>query len=264
VIDIVVSGIRGRMGQTLVRLAGERTDLRIVGGVDREAVGGPAAEPYGSTRIATADGCGALVEQADVVIDFSSAEGTAALLAGAGDALQGRALVVGTTGLSGETTRALEELASSVAVLTAANFSVGVNLLLGLAEQVAAALDGERFDVEIVEAHHRAKTDAPSGTALALGAAVAAGRGRPLDEVRRDSRSGDTGARPPGEVGFHAVRGGAVIGEHRVLFLGARETIELRHEALDRAVFADGALHAAAWLAGRPPGRYKMKHVLGL
>jgi 4-hydroxy-tetrahydrodipicolinate reductase len=238
--------------------------LRIVAGCGRERAAGVEAERYGCPEIVPFDDAADAMEMADVIIDFSNAAATRSLLESAGSALRGRAIVVGTTGLETATDQALQALSADAAVLVAANFSIGVNLLLRLTERVAAALDAERYDLEIVEAHHRLKVDAPSGTALAIGHAAAAGRATQLQQLRQDGRSGDTGERPVGQVGFHAVRGGGVVGEHRVLFLGARETIELRHEALDRSLFAEGALHAARWLAGRPPGRYHMNDVLGL
>ena len=157
----------------------------------------------------------------------------------------------------------LERAAERGAVLQAANFSVGVNLLLALAERAAAVL-GDDYDVEIVEAHHRRKADAPSGTALALGESVAAGRGVKLGEVRVDGRSGRPGERARGEIGFHALRGGEIVGEHEVAFIGAKERVTLGHVASDRALFAEGALRAARWIAGKPAGRYTMADVLGL
>jgi 4-hydroxy-tetrahydrodipicolinate reductase len=205
-----------------------------------------------------------VIRDVNVVIDFSAPAATRALATTHGDALAGRALVIGTTGLDDEEERALDALATRTAVLVAANFSVGVNLLLGLVERAARVLDAAYYDAEITETHHGGKADAPSGTALALGRAIAAGRGVALDEVRRDSRSGQTGERPRGEIGFHALRGGAVVGEHHVHFLGARERIELAHHAADRALFAEGALVAARWIDGRPPGRYTMSDVLDL
>lgn len=252
------------MGEALAHLARVRSDLRVIGGIAREAENGTADDRAGGGRIVTMVDAATLASEADVVIDFSGAAATADLLERATDALTGRALVVGTTGLSDDTQRRLDRLARHAAVLTAANFSIGVNLLVALSERVSAVLDAARYDVEIVEAHHGRKVDAPSGTALALGEAVARGRGQLLREVRRDGRSGETGERPEGEIGFHAVRGGGIVGEHIVMFMGARERIELRHDALDRSLFAEGALHAARWLAGRPPGRYGMHEVLGL
>lgn len=258
---IAICGIRGRMGQTLLRLAQERADTEVVGGLDRLDDAKPGTQD--ALRIVSIANSARVVSSADVVIDFSAAAATRELLEAAAEALAGRALVVGTTGLDEATEDMLDELSRSAAVLTAANFSLGVNLLLGLTTRVAASLDADGFDIEIVESHHRRKTDAPSGTALALAEAAAKGREEPLAKLRRDGRSGDTGARPTGEIGMHAVRGGGVIGEHRVLFIGERERVVLAHDALDRSVFGDGALHAARWLSGRRPGRYTMQHVLG-
>lgn len=261
---IAVNGAAGRMGRTIAALAREASDLDIVGGIDRQAMGDDAASAAGYPRIVTTADASSVVELADVVLDFSSPAGVAALLEGAGNALAGKALAVGTTGLGPAELERLAAAECRTAVLVAANFSVGVNLLLALAEQAARALPAEGYDVEIVEAHHRRKVDAPSGTALALGKAVAAGRGISLDGVRRDGRSGQTGQRPGGEIGFHALRGGEVAGDHHVYFLGGRERIELAHSASDRSLFAEGALVAARWLTGKPAGRYDMRKVLGL
>lgn len=280
---LVVSGATGRMGRAIADIAAEAGDIRIAGGLSREGdarttVGGAEAARSPSSRSAAApagaagprfplarpEAAGDLVRGADVVLDVSAPPFLARVLDAQGDALAGRALVVGTTGLDDALARRLEALAEKTAVLVAANFSVGVNLLEALVAEAARRLPAERYDVEIVEAHHGGKADAPSGTALALGRAAAAARGESLDERRRDGRSGRTGARPQGEIGFHAIRGGGVAGEHRVLFLGARERLELAHAATDRTLFAEGAVLAARWIAGREPGRYTMKQVLGL
>ncbi|CAN5665984.1 4-hydroxy-tetrahydrodipicolinate reductase [soil metagenome] len=258
-ISITICGITGRMGSTLVRLAGEHADLRVVGGIGRTG-----ADVAADIAVATVDNPAAALEGADVVIDFSTASATRALVDRAADQLAGRALVIGTTGLDAATQELIDRLAQRAAVLTAANFSVGVNLLEALCERVSAALDAAAYDVEIVEAHHARKVDAPSCTALVLAEAVARGRAQTLADVRRDGRTGETGARPTGEIGMHAIRGGDIVGEHSVLFIGSRERIELRHAAQDRALFADGALTAARWLAGRAPGRYTMRDVLDL
>ena len=261
---LAVGGATGRMGQTLARLAAADPSLQMVGGI---APAGSAAADAGADDgypvVRVPEAAADLLRQADVLLDFSAPELLPRLAALHPEALAGRALVVGTTGLGAEALALLDELARRAPVLHAANFSVGVNLLAALVEQATRAL-GEAFDVEIVEAHHRRKADAPSGTALQLGAAVARARGVPLDSARRDGRSGQSGERPRGEIGFHAVRGGDVVGEHRVLFLGERERLELAHLAGDRAVFAEGALRAARWLHGRPAGRYTMRQVLGL
>ena len=232
------------MGQTLTRLLASDTRFEFVGGIDAE-------------HPATAG----LIAQSDVIIDFSAVAGLESLLA---HDLDGKGLVVGTTGLTDDVQHKLASAAGRAAVLVAANFSVGVNLLLGLVEQAARVLPAEQYDVEIVEAHHNRKVDAPSGTALALGEAIARARDADLGQLRRDGRSGQAGARVAGEIAFHALRGGEIVGEHQVHFIGARERIELGHSAQDRGLFAEGALRAAAWIAGKPAGRYTMKDVLGL
>lgn len=257
---IAVSGVCGRMGQTVVRLAGAAGDFDIVGGIDREA----STNAYNVPRVDTIAGAADLIRQVDVIIDFSASEATEQLIAERKAELVGKALVIGTTGLGADTERALDALARQTAVLVAANFSVGVNLLLGLVESAARVLGPDQYDVEIVEVHHRHKADAPSGTAIAIGRAIAAARGVSLDDVRRDGRSGKTGARPDGEIGFHALRGGEIAGDHEVSFIGARETLALSHHAADRAIFAEGAIRAARWIAGKPAGRYTMKDVLGI
>lgn len=262
-LDLVVSGATGRMGRTLGRLIAEAEDLRALGGIAPEPPE-EGASAAGYPEILPVEEARELVRRAEVVIDFSAPEQLANLIDRCGESLAGRALLVGTTGLEDDIHQSLDTLAENTAILVAANFSVGVNLLLGLVEQAARALPADRYDIEIVEAHHRRKEDAPSGTALALGEAAARGRGRPLDELRQDGRSGRPGSRPDGEVGFHALRGGDVVGEHVVHLLGDRERIALSHSALSRDLFAEGALLAARWIATREPGRYSMKDVLGL
>lgn len=262
-LDLVVSGATGRMGQALSRLIAEAEDLRALGGISRDpASHDPAAAGY--PEIVSVQEADELVRRADVVLDFSAPDQLAALLGECSDALTGRALVVGTTGLDPGTEEQLRDLAGSAPVLVAANFSVGVNVLLGLVRSAAHALDAERYDIEIVETHHRHKEDAPSGTALALGEAAARGRNGNLDDLRRDGRSGRAGPRPSGEIGFHALRGGGVPGEHTVHLIGERERIILGHTALHRDLFADGALLAARWVAERGAGWYGMGDVLGL
>jgi 4-hydroxy-tetrahydrodipicolinate reductase len=263
-LNITISGVTGRMGQALTRLIAEAEDLRLVGGIAAGARSGNDARRLGCEHIEAIDDAARALEGADVCIDVSSAAALGALVAEHAAALRGRALVIGTTGFDDATLRVLAELASDSPVLVAANFSIGVHVLARLVEDAARLLGGDTFDVEIVEAHHRRKADAPSGTALLLAEAVAKARGVPLEEVRRDGRSGRTGERSTGEIGLHALRGGGVVGEHRVLLLGERERVELFHSALDRSVFAAGALHAARWLAGRAPGRYTMRDVIGL
>jgi 4-hydroxy-tetrahydrodipicolinate reductase len=256
-VGILLCGATGRMGRAVAALAAGDDAFRVVGGLGR----GDA--PPGCALRGDPEDADEWVRGADVVVDFSAPPYLRRLLETQADALAGKALVVGTTGLGAEEERLLERQAGASAVLRAANFSVGVNVLAALVERAAAAL-GEGYDVEIVEAHHRRKADAPSGTALALGEAAARARGVRLDDVRVDGRGGHPGARPVGEIGFHAVRGGDVIGEHTVMFIGERERVELSHRASDRLLFAEGALRAARWLAGRPAGTYAMRDVLGL
>ncbi|WP_027135184.1 4-hydroxy-tetrahydrodipicolinate reductase [Geminicoccus roseus] len=261
-----IIGCAGRMGRHNLEVVLASPGLRLAGGVER--AGHPALgqdlgilagrEPAGS--VATDDLAG-LIQASDVLIEFSAPEPTLEHLRQVAKA--GKALVIGTTGFSAEQVQVLEELARSCPVVWAANMSLGVNLLLGLAQRVAASLDVE-WDIEILEMHHRHKVDAPSGTALALGRAVAAGRLVALDEVAVRSRDGITGARPEGSIGFATLRGGDVIGDHVVMFAGEGERIELAHRASDRKLFARGAVRAARWLAGRPAGLYGMSDVLGL
>ncbi|TMJ55877.1 MAG: 4-hydroxy-tetrahydrodipicolinate reductase [Alphaproteobacteria bacterium] len=175
----------------------------------------------------------------------------------------GRPIVIGTTGLTGEQEKAIHGAAERIPVVWAANTSLGINLLFGLVEQVAARL-GPEWDIEIMEMHHRGKVDAPSGTALALGRTAAAARGDAFEEVAQRGRDGITGPRKSGAIGFAALRGGDNIGEHHVMFAGVGERLELVHRATNRAIYAKGAVRAARWLIGRPPGLYGMKEVLGL
>ena len=175
----------------------------------------------------------------------------------------GTAWVIGTTGLDAAAERAIDAAAARIAIVQAPNFSPGVNLVLAIARRLAAALDPAEYDAEIVEMHHRAKRDAPSGTALAIGRAVAAGRGQDFDTVAITARAGETGARPAGAIGFAALRGGAVVGEHTLMFTSGAEQITVGDRVFDRRVFADGAVRAALWAAAQPPGRYGMGDVLG-
>jgi 4-hydroxy-tetrahydrodipicolinate reductase len=254
------------MGRMLAAAVLEMPAARLVGGSERpghEAVGADLGTLAGAAPVGVAvtEDAEAMFAAADVVIDFT----TPALIAEHVRLAvsHATALVVGTTGLKPDHEAALDGAAAKVAVVQAANMSVGVNLLLGLARQVAAVLD-EGFDIEIVEMHHRHKVDAPSGTALALGKAAAEGRGVALDEVAARVRDGITGPRPSGQIGFATLRGGDVVGEHTLIFAGEGERIELTHKASSRTIFARGAVRAAQWTEGRPAGRYSMRDVLGL
>lgn len=263
---MVVTGVSGRMGQMLVRTVAEGGRARLVGAVERPgnpwigqdlgvAMGG---QPTGVT--VTADAAEAF-RGAAAVIDFTAPAATVAFARAA--AAAGTAHIIGTTGFGEADLAAIAEAAKAIPVVRAGNMSLGVNLLVQLARQVAAALDAD-YDIEIVEAHHRHKVDAPSGTALMLGEAAAAGRGIALDTVADRGRDGLTGARRRGAIGFAAIRGGDIVGEHDVIFAGEGERVVLRHVASDRSVFARGAVKAALWAAGRAPGEYSMLDVLGL
>ena len=204
----------------------------------------------------------ALAAVCDVVVDFTHAS-TASGHAGA-LAVASIPWILGTTGLSAADQQCVRAAAQRIAIVQAANFSPGVNLVLALARQLGAALPAAEYDVEVLDMHHRQKMDSPSGTALALGEAVARGRGASLAELRLPPRDGHDGARPQGGIGFAALRGGQVVGDHTVLFAAADEQIALTHRAFDRLPFARGAVRAAFWAAGRPPGLYSMMDVLGM
>jgi 4-hydroxy-tetrahydrodipicolinate reductase len=198
-------------------------------------------------------------EDFDVAVDFSAHSAVPANILKTRDLARG--YVLGTTGLSPEECDTVREAAESIPVLWAPNTSVGMNILFDLTRRVASVL-GPDYDAEIVEMHHRHKKDAPSGTAIRLAEALAHGRGRELDEVAVYGRSGETGERPRGEIGIHTLRGGDVVGDHRVIFAADGEILELSHRATSRDAFATGALRAAVWLNGRAPGLYDMGHVL--
>ena len=263
---VVVTGVSGRMGRMLVRevLASDR--LRLVAGVERAGhdwIGRDLGEAMGgaSLGISVTDDALEAFAKAQAVIDFTT---PAATVAFAELAAQARAVhVIGTTGLSEQDLASLRAAARHAVVVRAGNMSLGVNLLTLLTRKVAAALDAD-WDIEIVEAHHNQKVDAPSGTALMLGAAAAEGRGVRLEDVSDRGRDGMTGARRRGDIGFSALRGGDIVGEHDVIFATAGERITLRHVASDRALFARGALRAALWGQDRRPGEYDMLDVLGL
>ncbi|WP_270933415.1 4-hydroxy-tetrahydrodipicolinate reductase [Falsiroseomonas oryzae] len=254
---IGIAGIAGRMGRLLaeeVAAAG----LTLAGGTIRP--GSAKAPPAGIPLLPDA---GALFAESDVVIDFTHAEEAAPHAALA--AASGKGFVLGSSGLNAAQERAVAEAAQRVPVVYAANFAPGVNLVLALAERMAAALPGTQYDAEIVEMHHRQKVDAPSGTAVAMGRAVARGRGTTLEEAGIESgRDGHTGPRASGAIGFAALRGGQVVGEHTLLFAAATEHIALTHRSFDRRAYATGAVRAALWLRGRAPGLYGMKDVLGM
>lgn len=266
--NIAVIGCAGRMGKMLVQAVAAAPGANLRGALDqpgRGAIGRDAGSLAGIDPLGV--GVGDDAEQLfalpglEAVIEFSAPSATVEHAALA--ARHGVAYITGTTGLSAAQEMALEEVAKHIPLVYAPNMSVGVNLLLALVERVAGML-GPDYDIEILEMHHGRKVDAPSGTALALGNAAARGRGVKLDAVSQRARDGHTGPRQPGDIGFAVLRGGDVAGDHTVFFAGSGERLELTHKAGDRAVFAQGAVRAALWTHGRPPGLYSMRDVLGL
>ncbi|MDE0537190.1 MAG: 4-hydroxy-tetrahydrodipicolinate reductase [Rhodospirillales bacterium] len=262
---IGVVGCTGRMGRMVVAEITGTGGCELAGGT--ESAGHPKLGEDVSTvaglaasGLKVSDDPAALFSASDAVIDFTVPEATLHHAGLAADS--STALVAGTTGMGDEQVSALGRAAARAPIVLAPNFSAGVNLLLGLTEQVAGVL-GEDFDIEIVEMHHKHKVDAPSGTALGLGEAAAKGRGVGLNQVADRGRDGITGERQPGRIGFAALRGGDVVGEHTVVFAGAGERIELTHKAASRVIFARGAVRAALWTEGRPAGLYSMMDVLG-
>lgn len=263
---IVITGASGRMGQMLVKTVLASDKARLVACIERPGnpwLGRDVGEAMGGAPlgvIVTDDPLPAFA-QAQAVIDFTA---PAATVEFAALAAQARAVhVIGTTGLEAAHHAKLDAAARHAVIVQAGNMSLGVNLLTRLTQKVAAALDAD-WDIEVIEAHHRMKVDAPSGTALMLGQAAADGRGVSLDAARVSGRDGITGARERGSIGISAIRGGDIVGEHDVLFAGEGERIILRHVATDRTIFARGALRAALWGQGQKPGRYDMMDVLGL
>ncbi|HEY8573428.1 4-hydroxy-tetrahydrodipicolinate reductase [Phenylobacterium sp.] len=248
-VRIAVAGANGRMGKVVSALVEAERGLALAARFDREVGDGlvPMEEALNA---------------AQVVIDFTTAEASAQLAARCAER-GGPALVIGSTGFDERHVGAIADAAARIAIVRAGNFSLGVNMLMGLVRQAARALPQD-WDIEVTEAHHRRKVDAPSGTALMLGEAAADGRGVGLGQVARRTRDGITGERPPGEIGFSVVRGGGIVGEHSVIFAAEDEILTLSHSARDRALFGRGALAAARWVADKPPGEYDMQDVLGL
>ncbi len=237
-----ISGARGKMGRAVDLVLDARSDVMVAARFDRGE---------------TPD-----LSRCDVVIDFSMAEASVALAAAC--ARTGApALVIGSTGFSPEQDAALATAAERIAIVRSGNFSLGVNILIGLVEHAALRLDARDWDIEIREAHHRRKVDAPSGTALMLGEAAANGRGRDLNDLRSPPYDGVGEAREAGRIGFSSIRAGGIVGEHTVLFASEDEVLTLSHSAIDRSLFARGAVAAAAWVRTRRPGLYDMQDVLG-
>lgn len=263
---VLIAGAAGHMGRTLVRLVQETSALKLTGATEPEghvALGEDAGLLAGAGRalVPITSDTDAALAQADVVVDFTIPRVSVEI---AGLAAKHRKIhVCGTTGFTVAENEAIASSARIAPIVKSGNFSLGVNLLAALVKQAAAALD-EDFDIEIVEMHHNRKIDAPSGTALMFGEAAASGRGIDLGTRSARGRDGQTGARRRGDIGFAALRGGTVVGDHAVIFAGPAERITLAHHAEDRALFARGALKAALWARGKPPGLYSMADVLGL
>ncbi len=266
---VIIVGAAGRMGKTLIRCLSSQVvpGLKLAGAVDlwdcpdRGKDAGQIAG-CGEAGILLSSDLEQVASSGDVIMDFSGRQGTI------GNAPRiaewGKPLVVGTTGLSPEDKKILEKAAKKIPLVFSPNMSLGVNLLFKLVQDAASALKGKGYDVEIIERHHRRKKDSPSGTALGLGEAAARGYGWDLKKVAVHGREGQVGERPAEQIGFHAVRGGDVVGDHTVLFAADGECIEIVHRATTREAFAVGALYAAAWVVNRKPGLYSMRDVLGL
>ena len=258
---IAIAGAAGRMGRTLIQATAQAPDLKLVVALERHgapAIGNDAGELAGIGRNGIAVSADLASAEFDVLIDFTRPEATLANLAVC--AKRGKRIVIGTTGFDDAGRGRIESAARELPIVFAPNMSVGVNLCLRLIDLAARVLKDDS-DVEIVEAHHRHKVDAPSGTALRMGEVVAKARGRTLKELAVYDRAGE---RPPGAIGFATVRAGDIVGDHTVLFAGGGERVEIRHHAESRLTFATGALRAARWLMSQRPGLYDMQDVLGL
>ena len=262
--NIVVAGAAGRMGRQLVQAILERDDVRLVGATehpDSPDIGSDAGLLVGNESLGVdiVPGIHLVGAAFDTIIDFTSPASTRALLEHASK--NGTRMIIGTTGLDDNDQQAIKNTASKTAVVFAANYSVGVTLSLDLLATAARVL-GPAYDIEVIEAHHKHKVDAPSGTALAMGHAIADSIGKDLKDCAVYAREGNTGPRPDGSIGFQTIRAGEIIGEHTVLFVGQGEQLEVTHKATDRMTFARGAVRAAAWIATQPAGLYDMADVL--
>ncbi len=263
---LIVAGAGGRMGRALTRVIAETPGAVLTGALEApgsELLGKDAGVLAGlpANGVLLSADLWSLSAEADGILDFTVPRATIANVAIAAE--RGLIHIIGTTGLSISDDAVIQSVTSRAVVVKSGNMSLGVNLLAALVKRVAQSLDQD-FDIEILEMHHRAKIDAPSGTALMLGEAAAAGRGVALGQHSARGRDGQTGARKRGDIGFASLRGGSVTGDHSVIFAGAMERIELTHRAEDRSMFAQGAIKAALWARGKKPGLYSMTDVLGL
>ena len=263
---LVVAGAGGRMGRTLVKAIADSKGLKLTGALEdarSPLIGWDAGTlaGLGENQVKLIGDPGKIVDDFDAIVDFTIPAATVGYAALA--AAHGKVHIIGTTGLSAADETKIKDAAAKAVIVKSGNMSLGVNLLAALTKRVAKTLDNS-FDIEILEMHHNQKVDAPSGTALLLGRAAAEGRGIDLEKRAVRERVGHTGARKPGDIGFAALRGGSVVGEHTVMFSGPAERIELVHKAEDRMIFARGALHAALWARTQKPGLYSMMDVLEL
>lgn len=254
-IRIAIAGIAGRMGQALVNSAG--ADFVIAGGSERA---GSDALGVASGGWRVSDSAATAAQSADAWIDFTTPAASLEALVKL-EQTGVKAAIIGTTGLSPEQERVVAEHAKRIAIVRDRNFSLGVNLMIGLVEQAAAKLKAD-WDIEITEGHHRRKVDAPSGTALMIGEAAARGRGASLGDIRVPPHEGQMGPRKEGSIAFSVIRGGGIIGDHAAAFISDEEVLSISHRALDRAIFAKGALAAAKWAVAQKPGLYAMRDVL--
>jgi 4-hydroxy-tetrahydrodipicolinate reductase len=261
-----VVGAAGKMGKTLISLIDASDQLVLAAAIEQPGnveIGEDAGKCAGAraSGVAITDDLASVAGELDVLIDFTVAPATVANIE---ICLKSQTrMVIGTTGLSESETARLHEVGMDLPIVFASNYSIGVNATFQLVEK-AAEIFGDSVDVEIIESHHRHKVDAPSGTALSLGEHVSKGLGRDLSEVAEHGRKGITGARERETIGFHAIRGGEIVGEHTVMFIAAGERLEITHRAQSRSNFAEGALRAAGWVVDQPPGVYDMLDVLGL
>lgn len=264
--NIAITGAAGRMGKTLIAAVEETEGVRLAAAIEspgNPAIGVDAGEAAGVGKLGVpiVDSLESVCGKFDVLIDFTIAEATVSNLSVC--AAHGKKMVVGTTGLDEAQKSELHDTGKKIAIVFAPNFSVGVNATFKLLE-VAAGIFGDDVDIEVIEAHHRHKVDAPSGTALRMGEVVAHALGRDLDKVAQHGREGHTGERERSTIGFHAIRGGDIVGDHTVVFAAAGERVEITHRAHSRVNFASGAVRAAAWLANKETGVYDMQDVLDL
>ncbi|MDP2573852.1 4-hydroxy-tetrahydrodipicolinate reductase [Vibrio penaeicida] len=265
-VKIAIAGAAGRMGRNLVKATHLNSDARLGAASERpesSLIGVDAGELCGEGRfeVALVDDFAKAVEEFDVIIDFTAPVSTLANIELCKK--YGKQIVIGTTGFSDEERAQIDEAAKNISIVMAPNYSVGVNLVFKLLEKAAKVM-GDYCDVEIVEAHHRHKVDAPSGTAIGMGEAIAGAMGNQLSDVAVYAREGITGERTKDEIGFATIRAGDIVGEHTAMFADIGERVEITHKATDRMTFANGAVKAAVWLASKPAGFYTMTDVLGL